>query len=149
MLKTKKTIIIIAFGITALVFWYVAINIIFLAGNKIETVTIGSQKFQTEIVSDKKKLEKGLGGRDGLCYECAMLFQFSNSGKHAFWMKDMRFDLDIVWILNGKIVHIEKNVLKDFSGILIPPVDADFVLEINAGISDKNGFKIGENVLFQ
>ena len=60
----------------------------------------------------------------------------------------MRFPLDIIWILDGKIVHIEKNVSEKFSGTLSPQVDADSVLEINAGIVDKIGIKISDKTSF-
>jgi uncharacterized membrane protein (UPF0127 family) len=63
-------------------------------------------------------------------------------------MKDMKFPLDIIWISENKIVHIEKNVSEKFSGILSPPVDADEVIEINAGLSDQYGFKLGNEVRF-
>ena len=64
--------------------------------------------------------------------------------QYSFWMKDMRFPLDIIWIKNGEVVHVEKNVLENFSGILSPQVDADSVLEINAGNVDKLDIKIGD-----
>ena len=43
-------------------------------------------------------------------YYLAMLFRFSQAEKYSFWMKDMRFPLDIIWIKNREVVHIEKNI---------------------------------------
>jgi len=60
----------------------------------------------------------------------------------------MRFPLDILWILDGKIVYLEKNVSEKFAGILSPPIVADQVLEINAGIADKLGVKAGDEIKF-
>jgi uncharacterized membrane protein (UPF0127 family) len=77
-----------------------------------------------------------------------MLFEFSQSGRYSFWMNDMRFPLDIIWIANGKIAHIEKNVSEKFAGTLIPLSDADRVLEINSGIADKLGVKVGDMISF-
>jgi len=60
----------------------------------------------------------------------------------------MRFPLDIVWIDNDTIVHIEKNVQPDFAGIITPSENADTVLEINAGVADKTGLKVGDKAGF-
>lgn len=116
-------------------------------GNPISPVIMGGEVFRAEVVSTKEKLEKGLGNRNDMCASCAMLFRFSKSGKYSFWMRDMRFPLDIIWISDGKIVHIEKNIQQGFSGILEPSSEADFVLEINAGLSEKFGIKIGDRVV--
>ena len=146
MLEKRNTILVIVIMIAAVFFvsWYISIRIYSLHGNKIETVTIGNSKFYAEVVSSDVKMQKGLGGRSGLCDSCAMLFKFSQAEMHSFWMKDMRFPLDIIWIKNGEVVHVEKNVLENFSGILSPQVDADSVLEINAGNVDKLDIKIGD-----
>ena len=58
-------------------------------------------------------------------------------------MKDMRFPLDIIWIKNGEVVYVEKNVSEKFSGTLSPQAEADSVLEINAGNADKLSIKVG------
>ena len=110
------------------------------------TVSISGQEFHVEMVSAKTQLEKGLGGRDSLCDDCGMLFIFPQSGSYSFWMKDMRFNLDIIWIENGKITFIARNVSFDSKETINPRVPADRVLEINAGLSDKYGFKVGDNV---
>ncbi|EKE20046.1 MAG: hypothetical protein ACD_8C00059G0008 [uncultured bacterium] len=110
--------------------------------------SIGGEIFKVEVVSERHDLEKGLGGRDGLCLSCGMLFKFSNPGKHAFWMKDMKFPIDIIWIFENKIVHLEKNVSPSLIGTLVSLQDADSVLEINAGMSDKLKLEIGDEASF-
>ena len=116
--------------------------------NKTERLHIGSFEVQAEVVSSREKMERGLGERDDLCLHCAMLFDFHDLGKRSFWMKGMRFPLDIVWIANGRIVHIEKNISPDTVEIFSPDVAADMVLEVNQGISDSYGWKIGDMVRF-
>ena len=83
------------------------------------TAEIRGRKFDLEVVATEETRQKGLGGRDALCSNCGMLFVFSQSGNHSFWMKDMRFNLDIIWISGGKIVYIAKNLdFKKFSFFL-------------------------------
>ncbi|MEI7621190.1 MAG: DUF192 domain-containing protein, partial [Candidatus Moraniibacteriota bacterium] len=81
-----------------------------------------------------------------LCVDCGMLFVFDNPDKYAFWMKDMQFALDILWLKDGKVVFLEKNILPTFKGTLTPTEDADQVLEINAGKVDELGIEVGDAV---
>lgn len=110
------------------------------------TVEINGVKFRAETAATKKEREKGLSLRKNLCADCAMLFVFDNPGRHLFWMKDMQFNLDIIWISGDKIVFLALNVPFDFSQKINPGADADKVLEINGGLSEKYGFKVGDDV---
>ena len=113
-------------------------------------VRVGSALFSIEIADTEQQWERGLGNRDALCDTCGMLFLFDSSGKYAFWMKDMRFPLDILWIRNGKIVHIERNV--DFRNqykVYHSEQPADRVLEVNAGICMQWGIQEGDVVAFE
>lgn len=118
------------------------------SSNKIQTISVNGQRFQAEIVSTQSKLALGLGGRDSLCAECGMIFVFSQKDKHPFWMKGMRIPLDIIWFdsAGGRIVHIEKNIPADSKEIYSSPEKANRVLEINAGLADRYGIKVGDSV---
>lgn len=111
-------------------------------------VDINGKKFLTEVVSTNEDRSIGLGGREKLCRSCAMLFIFEKKAKHLFWMKGMKFDLDIIWIDDDEIVSIEKNVSHKSLDVLNPKVNANKVLEINAGISNEFDFKIGDRISF-
>ena len=51
--------------------------------------------------------QQGLSGRAGLGESEGMLFVFPKDGEYAFWMKDMRFSIDILWLSgNGTIVYM-------------------------------------------
>ena len=63
-----------------------------------------------------------------------MLFRYEQPGRHGFWMPDMHFDIDILWIRAGRIVHVEANVPHgDARTIYRPSEPADLVLEVPAG----------------
>ncbi|MFA7319358.1 MAG: DUF192 domain-containing protein [Parcubacteria group bacterium] len=124
---------VLAVGLAADIFW-------------VKIVRIDGRNFIAETPKRPAEYQKGLGGRRTLCRSCAMLFTFPQKGEYAFWMKDMRFDLDIIWISSGKIVYIEKNFSAHSPEIVRPAVPADRVLEIGAGISEKNGFRVGDSV---
>jgi len=116
-------------------------------GNRSEAV-INEQKFKLEVVSNDKERVRGLGGRNNICDSCGMLFQFPTPGKYSFWMKDMKFPLDIIWISGNKIIYIAKNVSPDYQGTINPPDLADKVLELNGGKCDKDGIKEGDIINF-
>jgi hypothetical protein len=149
MLK-KENIKLIVIGSLALVFavYYVSIRWYSIAGNKIVSVDIGNHKIYSEMVSSSEKMGRGLGGRRELCPSCGMLFEFERPGRYSFWMKDMQFPLDLVWIFQKKIVHIEKNIQPSFAGVLNSAEKADAVLEVNAGTIERLGIKMGDEVTF-
>lgn len=99
-------------------------------------IQIGGQVYHVEVADTYAKRAKGLGERDTLCGDCGMLFVFDAPGEYAFWMKDMRFPIDIIWLKDNKIVHIEKDVHPDSLDILNPGVSANSVLELNANESE-------------
>ena len=119
--------------------------------NKIEPnqISIRGHVFKTEIVATDNEKQKGLGGRKSICSDCGMLFLFDKPGRYAFWMKDMQFALDILWLRDDKIVFIEKNVAPNFLGTMKPSLEASRVLELSAGNVDKFGIVLGDSVLIK
>lgn len=116
------------------------------------SVEIASQKYDVEIADDEKELQKGLSGRSSLGQNKGMLFIFERKDKYTFWMKDTKIPLDIIFIDDNKIVDMYKNVPpQDGKENAVLPLytskaPANFVLEINGGLADKNGFKIGDTI---
>jgi uncharacterized protein len=141
----KNNIYLIFSSLLALVFIFFAVCSL-LKTNRSRFVAIEGKNFNVELADTAEKRQKGLGGHDSICEDCGMIFIFPTPGNYSFWMKDMKFPLDIIWISDGKIVYIAKNVSPDFKGIINPKSSADKVLEINAGICDKYGIKEGSEV---
>lgn len=116
--------------------------------NPVDIARIGGQDHYLEKVDSDAKRRLGLGNRKELCEKCGMLFVFLEEKEHVFWMKDMLFPLDIIWLKDGKIVLIEKNISQTSSETFGKGVISDSVIELNAGISDKLGIKEGDIVSF-
>jgi uncharacterized membrane protein (UPF0127 family) len=113
-------------------------------------VILGGKTFIVDVANTKYSLEKGLSGREPLSDDQGMLFIFPTEDEYGFWMKDMKFPIDIIWINSQmKIVHIEKSVSPNtYPKILTPTAPAIYVLEISAGQSDLLNIKIGDSVIF-
>jgi uncharacterized membrane protein (UPF0127 family) len=75
----------------------------------------------------------GLGERDRLAARQAMLFLFEHPDYHGFWMKGMRFPLDMVFLRAGSVVSVERGIAPDDTRIARPTGPADQVIEMNAG----------------
>ncbi len=79
-----------------------------------------------------------------------MLFVFEEEGPHSFYMKNTLIPLDIIFIDKDlKIVSIQRNASPlDESGIPSGgPVQ--YVLEINAGLSDLWGLGVGDHIRYE
>lgn len=112
------------------------------------TVLMPKGALTVEVANTRASRELGLSGRNGMRDDEGLLFIFETPGRYGFWMKDMTFSLDIVWInQNGIVVSIERNVDPDsYPKHFINQADATYVLEINAGMAEKFGLYLGSKV---
>ena len=102
-------------------------------------------------VTDEER-QLGLMFREGINADQGMLFVFKEEDIHSFWMKNMKFSIDILWLNRDKrIVHIERRVLPCLS----PPCDSYspkspslYVLELKVGSVDKNKLKLYDELEF-
>ncbi|MEE9585406.1 MAG: DUF192 domain-containing protein [Nitrososphaerales archaeon] len=102
-------------------------------------VIVGGKVIAVEIADEPDEMRRGLMFREPLPKDHGMLFVFDRAGVYSFWMKNVEFNLDIIWINDeGIVAHIERNV---------PPCNetcpsyrnddpAKYVLEVNSGFAD-------------
>jgi uncharacterized membrane protein (UPF0127 family) len=96
---------------------------------------------------------KGLSIRDQMNENEGMLFAYDEPSRQSFWMKDMKFPIDIIWLNRmGSIVHIEESLRPCVSSLECPSFspneNAQYVLETVAGFAQKHKLKIGTDVNF-
>ena len=142
--------------------------------NYSHSLQIGNVNLMVEIASTKAQMERGLSDRISMDENQGMLFDFSAGGGSqlkaeqplagakisgggdaatpAFWMKDMKFNLDFIWIAGGKIVGITPNVAhpnfpSDPLPTYSPPEPVNQVLEVNAGWAERNSVHVGDGVI--
>ena len=122
----------------------------FSGASEVKSLLIGNREINVILVQTPEERQMGLSGRTNLPANTGMLFVFENSGQYGFWMKDMLFSIDIIWLSADKrIVYIEKNVKPEtFPKAFSPKDPALYVLEVEAGFSDKNNIQIGDAVKF-
>ena len=118
-----------------------------------EFVTIGDNKINIVIADTDESRMRGLAIYDSLADGEGMLFDFGKKNIFPnFWMKDMKFPIDIIWINDNRIVHIDHNVQHEPGRsdseltLYTPPKPIDYVLEVSANYTINNGIEIGNSV---
>ncbi len=117
-----------------------------------DQVKIDRAVFNVEIASTTVEEARGLSFRPSLGPDQGMLFLFSTSSVKSFWMKDMNFPLDMIWIGGNTVVGFAQNVQPQPGAqlwqlsIYNSPDGTDKVLEVNAGTVAKYGIKVGDAV---
>jgi len=116
----------------------------------------GKATYSVDMAVTDAERQQGLSGREFMAQDAGMLFVFEGEQPRQFWMKDMRFPLDIIWIDGQcRLVGVSADVP-------IPPPNADdadiprapsnlpvrYVLELNAGEWGRAGLSEGDRVKF-
>lgn len=103
-----------------------------------------SRRIMIEIADDPQEHSKGLMDRAALAPNSGMLFIFPNEIIRTFWMHNTHFPLDILFIdSTGKIVGIVHSAKPDRDDPLSVGRPSTYVLEIEAGLSNRLGIKEG------
>jgi len=125
--------------------------------NNIQYVKIAGQMLKVELALTKEEQERGLSLRKDLKEDEGMLFVFNTPDKYSFWMKDMNFSIDIIWLAppeagqgeDSHVVYIKKNAKPgSFPEIFKPNKNSKYILEVISDFSEKNNLKEGDNAKF-
>ena len=110
-----------------------------------DTAEFGGVSLSIEYATTEAAREKGLGGRENIPNDYAMLFVFPKDGIYGFWMKDTLVPLDIFWLDDqGQVVSIAPNVATStYPHVFYPTTSARYVLETVAGFATQNTIATG------
>ncbi len=119
-------------------------------------VRVANAAYTVDVAAQPETRQQGLSGRESLPQNAGMLFVFDEEQELQFWMKDMRFPLDIIWIdAQCRLIDISAHVPTPPPGADnadIPranaPSPARYVLELNAGEASRAGLSPGDRVEF-
>ena len=115
------------------------------------TVTVNGYNISAFVADTDDKRSKGLSGVENMTESQGMLFIFNYPSKQGFWMKEMMFPLDIIWLdSNSSVIHVEKG-LQPCASVLFCPVysplkDAKYVLETISGFTDLHSVNEGDKI---
>ena len=107
-------------------------------------------RVDVEVARTEAARARGLMFREHLDPRAGMLFAFDVPKRYAFWMKNVRIALDIIWLdAAGRIVSIAERAepcRTDSCPTYAPEVDASFVLEVAGGFVKQHGIEVGQTV---
>jgi len=147
--------VLIVFGFLVSIFIGITLFVYNLPSNlqrqsqKQSIVEVLGHKIEIEVMRSTSDRTRGLSGRESLAEDKGMLFVFSTPGQHSFWMKDMKFSIDIIWILDDEVVDIWKSAsvpMGNNTPSYRPKRSANYVLEVAAGFVEEKGINIGNKI---
>lgn len=118
------------------------------ASDAVHWVELGGKRYAVEIADDEAERERGLMFRDSMPADRGMLFIHDAEEPQAYWMKNTRIPLDILYFDNARrLVAQQRDVPACTLGDACPPypsnAPARYVLELNAGQAEAMGLKDG------
>lgn len=117
---------------------------------KTPTAKVNNHTFNLYVTKTNKDKQIGLSKYSKIDNGHGMIFSFGKADYYPFWMKQMKFPIDIIFIKDNKIVTIHNNAepAKNNSALTIynSTAPADTVLEVNAGLSQKYNLKVGDKI---
>lgn len=123
------------------------------SGYRQVNVTVNGVELVADVAATNDQRSKGLSVKDTLNESEAMLFVFNTEREHSFWMKGMKFPIDIIWLDDDKeVVHVEHSLEPCIPDEFCQPYDPDdnslYVLETVAGFAQKYNVTDGTQVEF-
>lgn len=116
-------------------------------------IKIDGFDLKAEVAADTYSVTSGLSNRPGLAENEGMIFVFQNKSRPSFWMKDMKFALDFIWLDGDRVADLTLNApppktWTDVLAIYRPKIQINRVLEIPAGFITRHNIKIGDTATF-
>ena len=107
--------------------------------------SLGSSTFNFFIADTDEEKTHGLSGVISMNDNEGVLFRFAHPANTVFWMKDMQFPLDFVYVHNNRVVELKENILpSSYPNTIVNKQIADIVIELNAGQIRKKSIKVGD-----
>jgi uncharacterized membrane protein (UPF0127 family) len=117
-----------------------------------QALSINGISLVVEVASTESDKAHGLSGRQSLPEGTGMLFLFDRLDRYSFWMNDMKFALDFIWLNQGQIVEITPQVPAPSAQDPVPAAvrpsrEVSAVIEVPAGWTAKNNIAVGDEVM--
>ena len=137
-------------GLVLLALLVIAGVIMWFGKSPFRTLESGGRTYRLATASTEAARGLGLGDRLDMPKNRGMIFIYQQSDFHCFWMKNMHFPLDIIWVDSGKrVVHLEENVPPEsYPDQFCPGERASYVIELYAGEAEAAGIKVGDQLKF-
>lgn len=138
-------------GTVVVLFLLIILITFFLSRQTGTTVKVADEKFKVKVAKTDKEKQIGLSDTKKLGEKDGMLFVFDKADKYSFWMREMDFPIDIIYIKGDEVVEVIENAPAPTSDESDLPIyqssaDADRVLEVNSGVAKKYNITKGTKI---
>lgn len=108
-------------------------------------VSAGNRTVRAEVAKTGEEKARGLSHRNCLNPDSGMLFSYELSGDYCYWMKDMNFPIDMVWLDDNKRAVTIKSAVgpETYPSSFCPDRPARYVLEVSSGYAQQSGWSVG------
>jgi len=163
-MKDFKLLIILLLVLVSLIFiasprsgnWLQKLSKNQTASQSTNQILVGNTPIFVRVVRTSQERANGLSGVESIADNEGMLFLFDQKNvKPGFWMKGMKFAIDIIWIKDNKVAQITPDLKPAQEGladskipVFYPDQPIDYVVEVKSGFAEKNNIKVGDSVDF-
>lgn len=114
------------------------------------TLRLANKDLKITLADSDELRVKGLSDSLSIADDEAMFFSFEKPDKYSFWMKDMNYSIDMIWVdIHGKVIYIVSDAKPEsFPKIFRPSEDAIAVIEVKSGLANRIGLKVGQYIGF-
>lgn len=135
-------------GLTVVIFFVILIISLLLNRSQNTEVLVNEQTFDVTVAKSETEKQIGLSETEVLGVNEGMLFVFDRPDFYSFWMNNMKFPIDIIFVNGNRVTTVISNAPaptnpNESLQIYKPGSESDKVLEINAGLAKKYGIKEG------
>jgi uncharacterized membrane protein (UPF0127 family) len=146
----RRTTLILITGFIAIL---VALVVVYIVSNFAPRtdIQLGSTVYRVKVADTLDLRYKGLSGSVFSRSDDGLLMVYPNDDKHSIVMRDMKMNLDIIWLdKNQKVIHIVKDASPETGEdvVYVSQKPARYVLEVAAGSTSKNSIKVGSIASF-
>lgn len=112
------------------------------------SIIIGETALVVDVADESQQQERGLGGRTILTEGTGMLFVYSKSDIYSVWMKNMHFNIDVMWFNEyGELVYYMQDLSPDtYPYVFSPTQKSKYIIEVPAGFIKQEGIKLGDKI---
>lgn len=111
----------------------------------LKQVQLADATFNLFIADTDIERSNGLSGIKNMDLNEGVAFIFEKPGQKVFWMKDMLFPLDFVYIHKHRVVEVKENVLpSSYPNTIVNQMPASIIIELNAGQVKLKNIKVGD-----
>jgi uncharacterized membrane protein (UPF0127 family) len=113
------------------------------------SLTVAGRQFELQLANTSAERTRGLSGQQGMAADQGMLFVFDKAASQCFWMKDMQFSIDMIWLDASRRVTAVSDRVPPASYPQSFCANGQYVLELNAGLAAELGITPGKTLAWR